>query len=147
GWLARYVFAGSGPLTHPPVHAGAFVRTRPGLPRPDLQFHILPWGGFTPNFDEKRNPDAGAFLLFLPTLIYPESRGTIPLRRADPLAPPAIDPRYFSAQADLDLMVAGVKLARDIAAAKPLARLRGDEYAPGPAAKSDADIAKDIRLR
>src|SRR5262249_8631354 len=94
-----------------------------------------------------RNPDAGAFLLFLPTLIYPESRGTIRLRAADPLAPPAIDPRYFSAQADLDLMVAGVKLARDIAAAKPLARLRGDEYAPGPAAKSDADIAKDIRLR
>ncbi len=147
GWLGRYAFMGTGPLTQPPVHTGAFVRTRSGRPCPDLQLHILPWGGFTPNFDEKRNPDAGAWLLFLPTLIYPESRGTVRLHSADPLAPPAIDPRYFSAKADLDLMVAGVKLAREIAAAKPLSRLRGDEVAPGPAARSDAELETDIRLR
>jgi choline dehydrogenase-like flavoprotein len=147
GWLARYAVRGSGPLTHPPVHTGAFVRARPGSPRPDLQLHILPWGGFTPNFDVKRNPDTGRWLTFLPTLICPESRGTIRLRVADPLAPPAIDPRYFSEKADLDLMVAGVKLAREIAAAKPLAKLRGDEAAPGPAARTDAELETDIRLR
>jgi choline dehydrogenase-like flavoprotein len=147
GWLARYAVAGTGPITHPPVHTGAFVRTRPGLARPDLQFHILPWGGFTPNFDDKRDPDAGAWLTLLPTLIHPESRGTIRLRSADPHTPPAIDPRYFSAKADLDLLVAGVKLAREIAAAEPLRRFRGDEIAPGPGVKTDADIEADIRLR
>ena len=147
GWLGRYAIMGSGPLTQPPVHTGAFVKTRPGLPRPDLQFHILPWGGFTPNFDDKRNPDTGAWLTFLPTLIYPESRGTIRLRGPDPAAPPAIDPRYFSAGADLDLLVAGIKLAREIAAHKSLARHRGDEVAPGPAARSDDELRADIRLR
>jgi choline dehydrogenase len=147
GWLARYALLGTGPLAAPPVHAGAFVRTRPELRRPDLQLHVLPWGGFSPNFDEKVGPDLGAFLTMLPTLIYPESRGTIRLRSADPTAPPAIDPRYFSARADLDQLVAGVKLAREIAAAPALRRVLGEEVVPGPAARSDEEIAASIRLR
>ncbi|HKE14989.1 MAG TPA: GMC family oxidoreductase N-terminal domain-containing protein [Kofleriaceae bacterium] len=147
GWLGRFALTGGGPLTLPPVHAGAFVRTRPGLARPDLQFHVLPWGGFTPNFDEKCNPDVGAFLTMLPTLIYPESRGTVRLRSADPRAAPAIDPRYFSAAADLEQMVAGVVLAREIAAATHLTRYRSDEVAPGPSAATDDALRADIRLR
>jgi choline dehydrogenase len=147
GWLGRFALTGGGPLTLPPVHAGAFVRTRPGLARPDLQYHVLPWGGFTPNFDEKCNPDVGAFLTMLPTLIYPESRGTVRLRSADPRAAPAIDPRYFSAGSDLEMMVAGVKLAREIASAACLTRYRGDEVAPGPSVVSDDALRADIRLR
>jgi len=147
GWLARYAFLGTGPLMQPPVHAGAFVRTSPSLARPNLQFHVLPWSDFTPNFDEKRDPDAGAWLTMLPTLIYPESRGEIRLRSKDPFAPPAIEPRYLSAPADLDLLVAGVKLAREIAAAKPLARYRGAEVAPGDGARTDEALKIDIRLR
>ena len=61
--------------------------------------------------------------------------------------PPAIDPRYFSERVDLDLMVAGVKQAREIAAARPLERFRGEEVAPGAGNRSDAEIAADIRLR
>jgi choline dehydrogenase-like flavoprotein len=147
GWLGRYAVTGTGPLTQPPVQTGGFVRTRAGLARPDLQFHVLPWGGFTPNFDEKRDPDSGAWLTILPTLIYPESRGTIRLRAADPTLPPAIDPRYFSAPADLDQLVAGVKLAREIAAAAPLGRFRGDEHAPGAKFQSDAELRADILMR
>jgi choline dehydrogenase len=147
GWLARYALFGTGPLTCPPVRTGGFVRTTAGAGRPDLQLHVLPWGGFTPNFDEKRDPDLGAFLTILPTLIYPESRGEITLRSADPLAAPAIEPRYFSAPADLDLMVAGVKLAREIIAAQPLARFRGAEVAPGSERRSDDELRADVRLR
>ena len=147
GWLGRFALFGTGPLTYPPVQTGAFVRTRPGLARPDLQFHVLPWGGFTPNFDEKVGPDLGAFLTMLPTLIYPESRGTLRLRSADPTVAPAIDPRYFSAKADLDLLVAGVKMARDVATAPALKKWLGDEVAPGPKARSDEEIRADIRLR
>ncbi len=108
---------------------------------------MLPWSGFTPNFDEPCNPDAGAWFTILPTLIYPESRGTIRLRDASPTTAPAIDPRYFSARADLDLLVAGVKLARAIAATAPLARFRGEEGAPGPNVKTDDELRTDIRLR
>jgi len=147
GWLLRYAVGGTGPLTQPPVHSGGFVRTDPGQARPNLQFHVLPWSGFTPNFDDKRDPDSGAWMTILPTLIYPESRGTIRLKSKDPLAPPAIDPRYYSAKEDLDLMVAGVKMAREIAAAAPLGRHCGDEGAPGPSVKTDDAIRDDIRLR
>ena len=61
GWLAplrrrrqRPVDPAAGPLGR--------LRAVPTRPRcgPNLQFHVLPWGGFTPNFDEKRNPDSGA---------------------------------------------------------------------------------------
>jgi choline dehydrogenase-like flavoprotein len=147
GWLARYAFFRKGPLTHPPVHTGAFVRLGAGATRPDLQFHVLPWGGFTPNFDEPVTPDQGSWLTMLPTLIYPKSRGTLRLRSADPSAPPAIDPRYFSEPADLDLLVEGVKLAREVAATAPLAGYCGAEAAPGPAAKSDHELREQVRKR
>ncbi len=147
GWLCRYAMRGSGPLTLPPVHTGAFVRTRADRARPDLQYHVLPWGGFTPNFDEKVGPDLGAFVTILPTLIYPGSRGTIRLRSADPRDPPAIDPRYLTDGADLDLLVAGIERARAIAATRPLADLCGEEVAPGPKVSSGDDLRADVRLR
>ena len=146
-WLGRYALRGRGPLALPPVHSGAFVRSRPGLARPDLQFHVLPWGGFTPNFDENIGPDPGAHLTILPTLIYPDSRGVIRLRSADSREAPAIDPRYLSAPADLDLLVTGLELAREIAAAPPLARYRGEEVAPGPSVTDGDGLREDIRLR
>ena len=70
----------------------------------------------------------------------PDSRGS---RRAspvthdcskDPAAPPVITPRYLSEPADVELLVTGVKLSRQVAAAEPLARLRSAEVRPGPPA-------------
>jgi choline dehydrogenase len=146
-WLAQYALFQSGPLAHPPVHVGAFVKTRPGLSRPDLQFHVVPWGAFSPNTDETSEPDKGTFLNFFPSLIYPESRGEIRLESSDPLAAPAIEPRYFADSKDMDLLVAGVKLSREIARAGALARECIGEVRPGPDAKTDDEIRADIRAR
>jgi choline dehydrogenase len=145
-WLARYALFGAGPLTHPPVHAGAFVRSRAALARPDLQFHVVPWGLFTPNTDEPCNPDPGRFLAILPGLIYPVSRGEIRLRSADPLAAPVIEPRYLSAPEDLEVLVTGLKLAREIAAAAPLARYCVSEARPGKGAATDDALRAEIHL-
>jgi choline dehydrogenase len=145
-WLARYALFGAGPLTHPPVHCGGFVRSRAGLARPDLQFHVVPWGLFTPNTDERRNSDSGRFLSILPGLIYPASRGEIRLRSADPFAAPLIEPRYLSAPEDLDVLMTGVKLSREIAAAKPLARYCGSEARPGKQATTDDALRAEIHL-
>jgi choline dehydrogenase len=146
-WLGRYALFRSGPFTHPPVHTGAFVRTGSGLSRPDLQFMVCPWGMFSPNTDEKHDPDPGSFLTMLPSLLYPESRGEIRLMSADPLKPPAIEPRYFSAPKDMEVLVAGVKLSREIASAKALARECIGEVRPGAEAKTDEAIRADIRTR
>ena len=146
-WLAQYALFRGGPLSHPPVHVGAFVKTRSGLSRPDLQFHVCPWGMFSPNTDEKHDPDPGSFLTMLPSLLYPASRGEIRLQSADPLAAPAIEPRYFSEPADMALLVEGVKLSREIAKVGPLGRECLAEVRPGPEAKSDDEIRADIRAR
>jgi choline dehydrogenase len=146
-WLAQYALFQSGPLAHPPVHAGAFVKSRAGLSRPDLQFHVCPWGAFSPNTDETNQPDAGSFLTMYPGLLYPESRGEVRLNSDDPLAAPAIEPRYFSAPRDLDLLVESVKLSREIARAGALARDCVEERRPGPDARTDEAIRADIRTR
>jgi choline dehydrogenase len=148
-WLAQYALFRGGPLSHPPVHAGAFVKTRAGLSRPDLQFHVCPWGMFSPNTDATNDPDKGAFLTMLPSLLYPRSRGELRLESADPLAPPAIEPRYFSDPADMALLVDGVKLSREIAGAASgaLASECLGEVRPGSEAKTDDAIRADIRAR
>jgi choline dehydrogenase len=73
--------------------------------------------------------------------VAPGSRGRIRLRSADPRHKPAIDPAYLSDGADLEPLVRGIQLAREIAAARPLARICASELAPG------ADISAESELR
>jgi choline dehydrogenase-like flavoprotein len=145
GWLSKYLFGRGGPLGATTVEAGAFVKSRPDLPRADIQFHCSPWGWFMPNTDEVRDRPWGRFVGVAPGLIYPRSSGEITLRSNDPLAAPKIDPRYFSDPADLAHLVAGVKLAREILATSPLKEIIAEEFYPGPSVTSDEDIAAAVR--
>jgi choline dehydrogenase len=146
GFLARYLFGRGGPLGAATVEGGAFVKSTPDQPRPDIQFHCTPWGWLSPNSDEVRDKPWGRFFGMAPGLIYPRSSGEITLGSADPLAPPRIDPGYFRDRADLDHLVAGVKLTREIAATSPLRELLGAEHFPGPKAKTDDELAAAVRL-
>jgi choline dehydrogenase len=110
-----------------------------------MQFHTGPWGFFTPNSDVRRRPPMGRQVTISPGLIYPKSRGEIRLRSADPSASPMIDPRYFSEASDLEHLVTGVKLTREIAATAPLKDLLGGETSPGPHVKTDEDIRAFVR--
>ncbi len=134
-----------GMLAGAPVEALAFIKQTPDAPRPDNQFHMTPWGLAEPNTDEKRPDPFGAFLSIIPGLIYPRSSGEITLKSADPTVAPLIDPRYFSDPRDLEHMVAGVKIAREIAATEPIAgELLGEKY-PGPGVQTDEQIRAWIR--
>lgn len=75
----------------------------------------------------------------------PLSRGRIRLRSSDPMDPPLIDPGYLSHPDDLALQMEGVRMARRIAAAEPLAALLHMEFSPGPNATSDAALEAAIR--
>ena len=79
-------------------------------------------------------------------MTYPKSHGSITLQSADPFAAPRIDPAYFSDPADLDHLVTGVELAREIAATSPLRELIGREVYPGPTATTKEQIAEAVRL-
>jgi choline dehydrogenase len=67
------------------------------------------------------------------------------LASADPAAKPIIDPRYFADEADLDVLVAGVGMARDIAAHEPLAGITAGEIMPGPEINDDEQIREWVR--
>jgi len=144
-WALQYLIAKAGPLGRPVPSAGAFVKSRPELPRPDIQFHVSPFGWFSPNSDEPRPRPWGRFASIAPGLIYPRSHGEIRLRSSDPLAPPLIDPMYFRDPADLDHLVTGVKLTREVVATSPLAPMLGAELRPGPHVKSDDELRAFVR--
>jgi choline dehydrogenase-like flavoprotein len=143
-WMARHRLGGGGPLGMSAVDAGAFVKSSPAAALPDVQFHFTPFGVKLPT-DAGPKPAFGKFASLLPGLIYPRSHGEVRLHSADPMAPPAIDPRYFSDAADLEHLVAGVKLSREIAATAPLAGILGKEVFPGPDVTSDDALRDNIR--
>jgi choline dehydrogenase len=138
-WLVRR----SGPLTSTVAEAFAFVRSRPGLPAPDLQFHLAPAyfvdNGFA-EFD-------GHAMTMGPVLVTPRSRGTLRLRSADPAAKPRMLTNSLAEPEDLAALVAGLRLAREIAAATPLAEYVKREIFPGADVREDDDLAADVRRR
>jgi choline dehydrogenase-like flavoprotein len=75
-------------------------------------------------------PLAPPAYVLTPCLMRPQSRGAVRLASSDPMAPALIDPGYLSESADLDILVEGVTLAREIGAASALADWRAEEVYP-----------------
>ena len=83
-----------------------------------------------------------------PVLIAPRARGEVTLVSADPAAKPAILGNHLTDQADVDALVSGVRVARELAATPPLAGAVGREIYPGPGVGDDDEaIAADVRRR
>ncbi|MBC7172146.1 MAG: GMC family oxidoreductase N-terminal domain-containing protein, partial [Polyangiaceae bacterium] len=138
GWFGRTVF-----------EAGGFVKTDSSQPIPNLQLHSMPWGYPDPNQDGpgRAHVDDGYCLSVLPTLIYPKSRGEIRLQSSDPKVAPLIDPNFLAERADLDVLIAGYRVLREIIANPKVAHLIGDEIQPGKHHQSDKDLEAQVRLR
>jgi choline dehydrogenase-like flavoprotein len=141
--LARYVLRRTGPLTSNVAEACAFVRSSPQLIEADLQFHFGPAYFVENGFAEYD----GHALTFGPVLISPRSRGFVELASPDPHAKPRIVTNSLAEQQDVAALVAGVRLAREIAATEPLAEACGSELFPGAEVKADADLELDARRR
>jgi choline dehydrogenase len=139
--LARWRYLRSGPLTSNVAEAGGFSRTLPSLQAPDLQWHVLPTQ-FTRN--GLGDPSIRAVSLLV-TLVSVGSRGFVRLRSGDPRHKPAIDPAYLSDGADIDPLISGLRMAREFAAAGPMAKLATVELAPGPGARTDTELREFIR--
>jgi len=114
---------GTGILTTNFAEAGAFLRTRADLSRPDVQLHFLT--GLVD--DHARRLHYGYGVSCHVAVLRPKSRGQVGLRSADPRAAPRIDPNFLAEAEDLATLVAGVKRAREIMAGVPLAPHRGAE--------------------
>ncbi len=124
--LARWQLMHSGPLTTNVAESGGFSRSEEGLSAPDIQWHALP----TPYQDGGLTDPSIRALSLLVTLVAVGSRGRIRLRSADPRHNP---------------LVAGVQMAREFAAARPMAKICKSELAPGDGVRTDTDIRDFVR--
>jgi choline dehydrogenase len=134
----EYALFRRGPMSMAPSQLGAFVKSDPSRETPDLQYHVQPLT--LERFGEKLH----AFPAFTAAVcnLRPTSRGTIRITSPDPREAPAIKPNYLATEEDRRVAVAGIRLTRRICAAPALARFAPEEFKPGPAAQSDAELAR-----
>ena len=130
-----YLLFKKGPLTVSAGHAAAFVRTRPELKRPDAQLYFINFsslkrGGFL-------HPHSGFTCAM--SQMQSESRGSSHIRSADAAAQPSIRYNYLSTERDRQVMVDGLKIARQICNAAPMRDYVAGEFLPGDKVKSDED--------
>jgi choline dehydrogenase-like flavoprotein len=138
--MVRAYLFGTGPGTVVPGGLHAFVKTRPELSVPDIEF-MFRGTSHDPHlwFPLLRPAYLDGFGI-RPTLLHPDSRGEILLTSSDPLKPPRIVYKSFTAPNDLPTLREGFKRARELAFHKALDPFRGEEIGPGPQVKSDAEI-------
>lgn len=139
--LGKYFLFKRGMLTSNTAESGGFALTTPDLDAPDVQFHFGPVDFISPGFD---NPREGHEFSIGALLLRPESRGQVTLRSPDPFDDPAIDPRYLSSENDLDTLLEGVKMAREIARSEPFDEYRGSEIMPGNV-ENEEEIIDHVR--
>jgi choline dehydrogenase len=120
---------------------GLFVRTRPELASPDVQYQFL--AGSAPFSGAPMHDFPGCTLVAIPC--RPESRGWLRIKSPDPSVPPAIQPNYLATRADRETMVAGLRVARRVFQTKAMRRLVTEEFMPGPATETDEDWLEHVR--
>lgn len=141
GPLLRYLCFKDGPLTSNVAEAGGFVRTSGAVKMPDLQFHFA--GAYYRNHGLDPVKEHGFTLG--PTLVRPYSVGELRLRSGNPLDAPSIKANYLSEERDMEVLLTGLKLARELISLAPFDKYRSKETAPGKDIQSDDDLRKYIR--
>jgi choline dehydrogenase len=123
------------------LEAGAFLKSRPDLDRPDLQLHCV----LAIMKDHGKQPVAKDGFSIHVCQLRPESRGRVGLRSADPFDDPAIFAGYLATEEDRRALRAGVAITRDVAGQKALTAIRSGEVEPGSSVSTDAEVDAWIR--
>ena len=135
--VALYASQRRGMLASNLAEGGGFIDVQAPDERPNVQLHFAPgYAAAPPDYAEKGR---WAYTV-LPCVLRPDSRGELRLRSSDPREPPLIDPRFLSEQSDVDTIVRGLEVARDIAHSSAFGAAR-TELVPGPG----ADLENHVR--
>jgi choline dehydrogenase len=128
----------TGPMSMAPSQLGAFTRSSPQQPHPNLQYHVQPL-----SLDAFGEP-LHSFNAFTASVcnLNPSSRGTVYITTPNAADAPAIAPNYLSTDDDRQIAADSLKLTRRIVAQSALAQYKPEEVKPGVQYQSDADLAK-----
>ncbi|MGZ5940809.1 MAG: GMC oxidoreductase, partial [Rhizomicrobium sp.] len=137
----NYMLFKKGVATGQGLESGAFIKSRPDLENPDLQFHFI---AALMSDHTRKKPDRHGFMAHVCQL-RPQSRGYISIKSADPLVAPVIQPNYLEAEEDRRAMREGTKIAREIFAQASFDPYRGPELMPGAHVRSDEQIDTWVR--
>lgn len=145
--LAKHVMTwrktGDGMIASPFAEVCGFLKTDPAQDRPDVQLHFV----IAMLEDHARKLHLGHGYSCHVCVLRPKSRGEVRLASPDPLAAPEIDPAFLSDPRDLETLIAGAKMTRDILEAPAMDRFRDRELFGMDGALTDADWERHIRAR
>ncbi|QRG07377.1 GMC family oxidoreductase N-terminal domain-containing protein [Xanthobacter dioxanivorans] len=134
--VAQYFLTRTGILTLGTGLAHGFVKTRPELAGPDVQYFFM-HASYANAADRALDHLPGMTIGV--AQLRPQSIGSIHVKSADPFEPPAIRPNFLAVPEDRDCLVEGMKIARRIVDQKAMDPYRAFEMNPGPQTQSDAD--------
>jgi len=141
--VLSYFFRKKGPMTHAAHEAGGFVKTHPGLERPDAQIGVslfsMDGDGKTVAIDKLPGITLGGYFM------HPQSQGEISIVSADPQVPPKIVANYLSAEADQAAAISLLKWIRKLASQPSLKPYLIEELTPGPQVQSDEEMLAAFR--
>lgn len=127
--ILKYYTEHRGILTWSAGIVFGFVKTRPELESPDMQFHFA-HASYRTAADRKLDREPGMTVTI--GQCRPESRGSIHIRSTQAGDAPIIRPNFLSDQIDRDATVAGMQIARSIAEHSSMDQYRAFEMNPGP---------------
>ncbi|WP_296872187.1 GMC family oxidoreductase N-terminal domain-containing protein [Tibeticola sp.] len=134
----EYLLRRSGPMSMAPSQLGAFTRSDPAQPWPNLEYHVQPLS--LDAFGEPLHP----FPAFTASVcnLNPSSRGTVHIRSPRFEDAPAIAPNYLSTADDRRIAAHSLRLTRRIVAQPALAPFAPQEFKPGVQYQSDEELAR-----
>jgi len=139
----RWLFTRKGLLNMAASYSAGFIKADPAAQSPDIQVGL---GLFSFDKISEGLHDYSGFYSAV-RLLRPESRGTVTLASADPLAAPLIKPNYLASEKDCAVLVAGMQATRRIFSQSALRRYILRERDPGEACVSDADMLEHVRAK
>ncbi|HEU5468365.1 MAG TPA: choline dehydrogenase, partial [Steroidobacteraceae bacterium] len=140
---ARWFFSKTGLGVTNHFETGAFIRSRPGVPYPDIQLHFLP---LAVTYDGSSLAHEHGFQAHVGPM-RSKSRGWVRLASSDARDKPRILFNYLSHPDDLAEFRAGLRLTREIFAQPAFDPYRGREIQPGEGVQTDDEIDAFVRTK
>jgi choline dehydrogenase len=134
----EYALRRTGPMSMAPSQLGAFVRSDPAQPHPNLQYHVQPLSLRAYDAPIDRFPAFTASVCNL----NPTSRGSVRIRSPRIDDPPRIAPNYLATDEDRRVAADSLRVTRRIVAQPALAKYSPEEHLPGPQYTSDEDLVR-----